>query len=246
MHSPDLPRASIDKLAKLFPNCVTESRDEQGRVKQVIDFDLLRQELSGQIVEGPQERYHLEWPGKREALLAANAPIAKTLRPCREPSVDFDNTRNLFISVDDNELENLCAKFPHLRPALNRSAPLGCCRDSPLPKRAGCAGTGSRPAAASSLADGRQPVLPVRGEGQAGGDIGFLQLGEVFEYLLVAEPGGELFQHVIDRYPQSPDAGPAAALARFDGDSLLVAQWVSLQMPRGGLAYPESNPPRVC
>ena len=61
----------------------------------------MRQELSGSIVEGPRERYHLDWPGKREAILAANAPIAKTLRPCREESVDFDTTKNLFIEGDN-------------------------------------------------------------------------------------------------------------------------------------------------
>ncbi|WP_227369009.1 site-specific DNA-methyltransferase [Halomonas sp. M20] len=103
MHSPNLTEDSIAKLAELFPSCVTEARDEQGRVKQAIDFDQLRQELSDHIVDGPQERYHLNWPGKREALLAANAPIAKTLRPCREESVDFDNTKNLFIEGDNLE-----------------------------------------------------------------------------------------------------------------------------------------------
>ncbi|MBZ0331674.1 site-specific DNA-methyltransferase [Halomonas sp. ANAO-440] len=103
MHSPNLTEANIAKLAALFPSCVTEARDEQGRVKQAIDFDQLRQELSDQIVEGPQERYHLNWPGKREALLAANAPIAKTLRPQREESVDFDSTKNLFIEGDNLE-----------------------------------------------------------------------------------------------------------------------------------------------
>jgi adenine-specific DNA-methyltransferase len=103
MHSPNLTEGNITKLAELFPSCVTEARDEHGNVKQVIDFDQLRQELSDHIVEGPQERYHLNWPGKREALLAANAPIAKTLRPCREESVDFDNTKNLFIEGDNLE-----------------------------------------------------------------------------------------------------------------------------------------------
>ncbi|MDR5868167.1 site-specific DNA-methyltransferase [Halomonas koreensis] len=103
MHSPNLTEANIAKLAELFPGCITEARDEQGRVKQAIDFDQLRQELSEHIVEGPQERYHLNWPGKREALLAANAPIAKTLRPCREESVDFDTTKNLFIEGDNLE-----------------------------------------------------------------------------------------------------------------------------------------------
>ncbi len=101
MHSPDLVRVNINRIAELFPNCVTESRDEQGNLKKSIDFDLLRQELSTTIVEGPQERYQLNWPGKREALLTANAPIAKTLRPCREESVNFDTTENLFIEGDN-------------------------------------------------------------------------------------------------------------------------------------------------
>ena len=101
MHSPDLTQANIDKLAELFPNCVVESRNTKGMVTRSIDFDQLRQELSGSIVEGPQERYQLNWPGKREALLTANAPIAKTLRPCREESVDFDTTQNLFIEGDN-------------------------------------------------------------------------------------------------------------------------------------------------
>ena len=103
MHSPDLTQDNIAKLAELFPNCVTESRDEQGQIKQSIDFDQLRQELSGNIVEGPQERYHINWPGKREALLNANAPVAKTMRPYRDESVDFDTTKNLFIEGDNLE-----------------------------------------------------------------------------------------------------------------------------------------------
>ena len=101
MHSPDLTQANIDKLAEIFPSCVAEAADANGVVKRSIDFDQLRQELSGSIVEGPQERYQLNWPGKREALLTANAPIAKTLRPCREESVDFDTTQNLFIEGDN-------------------------------------------------------------------------------------------------------------------------------------------------
>ena len=101
LHSPDITQQNIAKLAGLFPNCVTESRAEDGTLKHAIDFDQLRQELSTSIVEGPQERYQLNWPGKREALLTANAPIAKTLRPCREESVDFDTTRNLFIEGDN-------------------------------------------------------------------------------------------------------------------------------------------------
>ena len=101
MHSPDFTSENIAKLAALFPGCVTESTDEDGNPQKAIDYDLLRQELSNSIVEGPQERYHLNWPGKKEALLTANAPIAKTLRPCREESVDFDTTENLFIEGDN-------------------------------------------------------------------------------------------------------------------------------------------------
>ncbi len=101
LHSPDFTEENIAKLAELFPGCVTEAEDENGQLKKAIDFDQLRQELSNNIVEGPQERYHLNWPGKREALLTANAPIAKTLRPCREESVDFDTTKNLFIEGDN-------------------------------------------------------------------------------------------------------------------------------------------------
>jgi adenine-specific DNA-methyltransferase len=94
---------SITKVAELFPHCATERRAEDGTITLAIDFDLLRQELSPHIVEGPQERYQLTWPGKREALLAAHVPITKTLRPCREESVDFDTTRNLFIEGDNLE-----------------------------------------------------------------------------------------------------------------------------------------------
>lgn len=101
MHSPDLTEDNIAKIAALFPNCISESRDEQGRLKQVVDFDLLRQELSDVIVEGEQERYRLDWVGKKEAILTANAPIAKTLRPSREESVNFDTTENLFIEGDN-------------------------------------------------------------------------------------------------------------------------------------------------
>ena len=101
MHSPNFTDENIAKLAALFPNCVTESVDEDSNPKKSIDFDLLKQELSTHIVEGPQERYHLNWPDKRKALLTANAPIAKTLRPCREESVDFDTTANLFIEGDN-------------------------------------------------------------------------------------------------------------------------------------------------
>ena len=101
MHSPNLTQDNIARIRDLFPGCVTEAKGEDGTVKLAVDFDQLRQELADSIVEGPQERYHLNWPGKREALLAANAPIAKTLRPSCEESVDFDTTKNLFIEGDN-------------------------------------------------------------------------------------------------------------------------------------------------
>lgn len=101
MHTPDLVQDNLNWIAERFPGCITESQNDMGKVVRAVDFDMLRQELSTEVVEGPQERYHLNWPGKREALLAANAPIAKTLRPSREESVDFDTTRNLFIEGDN-------------------------------------------------------------------------------------------------------------------------------------------------
>jgi len=103
MHSPDLTAQNVERIAALFPGCVTESTGPDGTLRRAIDFDLLRQELSDSIVDGPQERYHLDWPGKRQALITANAPIAKTLRPVRAESVDFDTTRNLFIEGDNLE-----------------------------------------------------------------------------------------------------------------------------------------------
>lgn len=104
MHSPDLSQENIAKIRELFTNCVTEARDEAtGKLRLAVDFDQLRQELSDHIVEGPQERYRLDWPGKREALALANAPIAKTLRPCNEESVEFNTTQNLFIEGDNLE-----------------------------------------------------------------------------------------------------------------------------------------------
>lgn len=105
MHSPDLTQEKIARIHDLFPGCVTEARDEMtGKLRLAVDFDQLRQELSDSIVEGPQERYRLDWPGKREAVLAANVPIAKTLRPVREQSIDFDASNNLLIEGDNLEV----------------------------------------------------------------------------------------------------------------------------------------------
>lgn len=100
-HTPDLTAENVQKLAALFPNCVVEAKDGLGKPTKAIDLDLLRQELSNSVIEGPRERYHLDWPGKREALLAANAPIAKTFRPCREQSMNFDSSEHLFIEGDN-------------------------------------------------------------------------------------------------------------------------------------------------
>jgi len=101
--TPDTAKQNIARLAELFPECLTEgpAGTASDRGEPVIDWDLLKQALSDHLVEGPQERYRLDWPGKRQALLSANAPISKTLRPMREESVDFDTTRNLFIEGDN-------------------------------------------------------------------------------------------------------------------------------------------------
>jgi len=101
LHSPDLSQDNIAKIRDLFPGCVTEATDESGKLRLAVDFDQLRQELSDHIVEGGQERYRLDWPGKREALALANAPLAKTLRPYRNESLNFDITKNLFFEGDN-------------------------------------------------------------------------------------------------------------------------------------------------
>lgn len=102
LQTPDLVNQNFEKLAALFPNCVTESA--QGKA---IDFDMLKQELNHAVVEGTKERYRLEWPGKKEAIVTANLPTTKTLRPVREDSVDFDNTENLYIEGDNLEVLKL-------------------------------------------------------------------------------------------------------------------------------------------
>lgn len=108
MRSPRLAQENIAKICELFPGCVTEARDEvTGQLRLGVDFDQLRQELSDHIVEGPQERYRLDWPGKRESLLASNAPIVKTIRPTVDESLHFDSTRNLFFEGDNLEVLKL-------------------------------------------------------------------------------------------------------------------------------------------
>jgi adenine-specific DNA-methyltransferase len=107
MHSPDLTQDNIAKIRGLFPGCVTEATDKNGAISLAVDFDQLRQELSDSIAEGPQERYRLDWPGKREALLATNSPLAKTLRPCIDESKDFEITSNIFVEGDNLEAMKL-------------------------------------------------------------------------------------------------------------------------------------------
>lgn len=107
MHTPDITENNIEIIGRLFPNCLTERIGEDGKVEQVIDFDILRQELSKDIVEGPQERYQFTWPDKKKAIRLANSPSSMTLRPYRAESVDFDNTKNLYIEGDNLEVLKL-------------------------------------------------------------------------------------------------------------------------------------------
>ena len=107
MHSLNKIDENIAKIATLFPNCVTEAKDENGEIVHKIDFDMLKQELSHSLVEGREERYQFTWPDKKQAILTANAPINKTLRPCREESVNFDETENLYIEGDNLEVLKL-------------------------------------------------------------------------------------------------------------------------------------------
>ena len=98
---------NFKKLAAMFPNAVTEAKDENGEVVRAIDKDVLMQEINTKVVDGNEERYQFTWPDKKKSVLLANAPINKTLRPCREESVDFDNTENLYIEGDNLEVLKL-------------------------------------------------------------------------------------------------------------------------------------------
>ena len=98
---------NFKKLAEMFPNAVTEAIDDNGEVVRAIDKDVLMQEISCKVVDGNEERYQFTWPDKKKSVLLANAPINKTLRPCREESVDFDNTENLYIEGDNLEVLKL-------------------------------------------------------------------------------------------------------------------------------------------
>ena len=108
MSTPDLTEENISKIAKIFPSVITEKEDEDGNIVKGVDFDLLRQALSKDIVEGGEERYRLDWPGKKASILKANMPITdKTLRPAKDESVNFDNTENLYIEGDNFQVLKL-------------------------------------------------------------------------------------------------------------------------------------------
>lgn len=107
MHTPNKADENFKKLAEMFPNAVTETLDENGEVVRAIDKDVLMQEISCTVVDGKEERYQFTWPDKKKSVLLANAPLNKTLRPCREESVDFDTTENLYIEGDNLEVLKL-------------------------------------------------------------------------------------------------------------------------------------------
>ena len=107
MQTADMAERNIEMLGQMFPNCLTETINADGKLVRAIDFDKLRQELACEVVEGAEERYQFTWPDKRAAIRLANAPTNKTLRPCREESVDFDNTENLYIEGDNLEVLKL-------------------------------------------------------------------------------------------------------------------------------------------
>ena len=102
MHTSNLNQNNIGKIREIFPSCVTEAHDEvTGRLCIRVDFDRLSQELSDHVVEGSQERYRIDWPGKRKSLVLANAPTTKTLRPIPDESLHFDTTKNLFVEGEN-------------------------------------------------------------------------------------------------------------------------------------------------
>lgn len=96
METPDLTNQNIGKIGSLFPNCITETVNKDGKLKKAINFELLRQMLSEDVVDG-DEAYEFTWVGKKASIVEANKPIRKTLRPCKEESKDWDSTENLYI-----------------------------------------------------------------------------------------------------------------------------------------------------
>ncbi len=107
MHSINKVDDNIEKIGMLFPNCITERLDENGKPERVIDFDMLKQELSSVVVEGNEERYQFTWPDKKKSVLLANAPIAETLRPIVAESKNFNETENLYIQGDNLDVLKL-------------------------------------------------------------------------------------------------------------------------------------------
>lgn len=106
MESVDMTAQNIERIGALFPNCITETKGEDGKMKKAINFDLLRQMLSGEVLEG-DEAYEFTWVGKKAAIVEANKPIRKTLRPCKEESVNWDTTENLYIEGDNLDVLKL-------------------------------------------------------------------------------------------------------------------------------------------
>lgn len=106
METPDFTKINVEKIADMFPNVMTEAQDEQGNLVRKIDFEKLKQELSSNIIDG-DESYDFTWVGKKQAMIEANKPINKTLRPCREESVDWENTQNLYIEGDNLDVLKL-------------------------------------------------------------------------------------------------------------------------------------------
>jgi len=126
MRSKDLIKENIEKIAKLFPHVVTEIKDEKGNITRAIDFELLKKELCDEIVEGSKERYLITWPGRKEALILANTPTYKTLRPVKEESLNWESTQNIFIEGDNLEVLKLLQesyinkiKFIYIDPPYN-------------------------------------------------------------------------------------------------------------------------------
>ncbi|MDR1827036.1 MAG: site-specific DNA-methyltransferase, partial [Methylobacteriaceae bacterium] len=107
MQTANLADGNFEALAKMFPNAVTETKDENGVVVRAIDADVLAQEINTCVVSCKEERYQFTWPDKKKAIRLANAPIAATLRPCREDSVDFNTTENLYIEGDNLDVLKL-------------------------------------------------------------------------------------------------------------------------------------------
>lgn len=106
MESEDIQQDNVAKIAALFPNCVTEARDEDGHLKKAINFEMLKQMLSDSVIDG-DEAYEFTWVGKKASIVEANRPIRKTLRPCKEESVNWDTTKNLYIEGDNLEVLKL-------------------------------------------------------------------------------------------------------------------------------------------